>query len=106
MTFEIKRTKMKEKREIRNPKTYYYKWGRHHRSKYGGIDGNLEVYEVKNGEIIKIGETFVQTRSMKGFEGETMNVLFKEKKITPEEFELDNGYYRRNLHKFRIRELI
>ena len=86
-------------------KTYYFKWGKHHTSKYGGQDGQLEVFQVKNGEIVKVGETFVQTRSMKGYESEALDVLYKEGIISKEDYDGDKGYYSWNNGKFKIKEL-
>lgn len=91
--------------EKKEEKHYYYKWGKHHYSKYGGQDGTLEVYEVENGEIKKVGETFIQTRAFKGYESEAMSVLYKEGKISKEEFDKDSGYYRRDKNNFKISEL-
>jgi len=99
MAYSIKNKPAKEKKEQKRYKTYFYKWGKHHTSKYGGQDGILEVYEIKNGEIVKVGERDISTRAMKGFEGETMSVLLDTGKIDNKEFaksESDHsgkGYY-------------
>lgn len=111
MVYKIKSSKVKEKKERVSPqKTYFYKWGKHHTSKYGGQDGTLEVYEIKNGDVKKVGETFVETRAMKGFEGEVMSVLFKEKKISEAEYNKSEsatsgkGYYT-SKNNFQIKPL-
>lgn len=101
-TWEVENKKSEKKLEEKDKPAYFYQWGKHHTSKYGGQDGDLNVYEVKNGEFVLIGKTFVQTRAMKGFEGEAMDVLFKAGKISKEEYDKDNGYYRRDKHNFKI----
>jgi hypothetical protein len=98
---EIIKKENKEISEKEKP-AYFYQWGKHHKSKYGGQDGELNVYEIKNGEFVFVGSAFVQTRAMKGFESEAMDILLKEGKISKEEYDKDNGYYRRDSHNFKI----
>ena len=119
MTYGIKNKSLKEKAKSKtNYKTYFYKWGKHHTSKYGGQDETLEVYEMKKGDLVKVGEEFVETRAMKGFEGEAMNVLLKTGKISKEEFDKSQdetsgvGYYKnpdvwgsKKGHNFKIKSI-
>ena len=90
---------------------FYYKIIKSRRSKFGGTDETAEVYEVKNKQIVKIGETSWATRGYKGAEGEIMDVLLKHKKISQDEYDKSanknsgGGYYRRDLNNFVIKEL-
>jgi hypothetical protein len=95
--------KLSGKKEIEKEKpAYFYQWGKHHTSKYGGQDGELNVYEIKDGEFVLVGSAFVQTRAMKGFEGEAMDILLKEGKISKQEYDKNRGYYRRDSNNIKI----
>jgi len=102
MAYKIKKTKLKTCTIKKDKPAYFYQWGKHHTSKYGGQDGELNVYEIKGGEFVLIGSKFVQTRAMKGFEGEAMDILFKTGKISKKEYDKDRGYYRQDKHNFKI----
>ena len=101
-SFDGKKLEKFGKESIKEKPAYLYQWGKHHTSKYGGQDGELNVYEIKDGEFVLIGSAFIQTRAMKGFEGEAMDILYKEGKINKEEYDKDHGYYRRDKHNFKI----
>ena len=90
---------------------FYYKVAKSTVSRtYGGANETLEVFEVKNNKIEKIGETSYCTRSYKGKEGEVMDVLLDTGKITKEEFNKSqnnhsSGGYFTYKNWFNIREI-